>query len=42
MLGFGRLLEKMGKDVNYFTPTLPSKIYDFLPETKKFSSDFDY
>ncbi|MDD3263033.1 MAG: DHH family phosphoesterase [Candidatus Absconditabacteria bacterium] len=42
LLGLGKLLEKMGKNVKYFTPTLPSRIYDFLPETKKISSNFDY
>lgn len=42
MLGFGRLLEKMDKKVKYFTPTMPSKIYDFLSWIKKISSDFDY
>lgn len=42
LLGFGRLLEKMKKKVSYFTPTLPSRIYDFLPDIKKISSDFDY
>ncbi|HCY20816.1 TPA: hypothetical protein DIC40_03010 [Patescibacteria group bacterium] len=42
LLGFGKLLEKMGKRVSYFTPTLPSRIYDFLPEIKKISSVFDY
>lgn len=42
MLGFGGLLQKMGKKVKYFTPTLPSRIYDFLPEIKKISSEFDY
>jgi bifunctional oligoribonuclease and PAP phosphatase NrnA len=42
LLGFGALLEKMGKKVTYFTPTLPSRIYDFLPWIKKISSQFDY
>lgn len=42
LLGFGKLLEKMEKKTSYFTPTLPSRIYDFLPEIKKISSIFDY
>jgi bifunctional oligoribonuclease and PAP phosphatase NrnA len=42
MLGLGKLLEKMGKKVFYFTPTLPSKMYNFLPDIKKISSSFDY
>ncbi len=42
MLGFWALLEKLGKKVKFFTPTLPSRIYDFLKETKKISSKFDY
>jgi nanoRNase/pAp phosphatase (c-di-AMP/oligoRNAs hydrolase) len=32
----------MGKTVSYFTPTLPSSIYDFLSGIHKISSDFDY
>ena len=32
----------MGKKVSYFTPTQPSRIYDFLPALHKISSDFDY
>lgn len=42
LLWFGNLLEKMGKNVSYFTPTKPSPIYDFLPKTNKILSDFDY
>lgn len=42
LLWFGALLEKMGKKVSYFTPTLPSRIYNFLPDITKLTSDFDY
>lgn len=42
LLGFGTLLEKMGKKVSYFTPTLPSRIYNFLPGINKISDNFDY
>lgn len=42
LLGFGKLLEKMGKNVKYFTPTLPSRIYNFLPEIQKINSTFDF
>lgn len=42
MLGLWALLEKQGKKVSYFTPTLPSKIFDFLKATKKIKTTFDY
>lgn len=42
LLWFGMLLEKMKKKTSYFTPTLPSRIYDFLPNVEKISSEFDY
>jgi hypothetical protein len=28
--------------VSYFTPTQPSKIFDFLKATKKIKTEFDY
>lgn len=41
MLGLGKILEKQGKKVSYFTPTKPSKLFHFLPDIKKIKSDFD-
>jgi nanoRNase/pAp phosphatase (c-di-AMP/oligoRNAs hydrolase) len=38
----GRILEKQGKRVSYFTPTPPSKIFNFLPDIKKIKTKFDY
>jgi nanoRNase/pAp phosphatase (c-di-AMP/oligoRNAs hydrolase) len=35
-------LEKQGKKVSYFTPTPPSKMFDFLPNIKKIKTTFDY
>ncbi|HKL43985.1 MAG TPA: bifunctional oligoribonuclease/PAP phosphatase NrnA [Candidatus Absconditabacterales bacterium] len=42
MLGLGKILEKKGKDIFYFSPNKPSKIYDFLGDTKKITDNFDY
>lgn len=41
MIG-GSIREKMGKKVWYFTPTMPSRIYHFLSEVDKITSEFDY
>ena len=30
ILGLGKLLEKPGKTVSYFTPHKPSRVFDFL------------
>ena len=30
ILGLGKLLEKQGKTVSYFTPHKPSRVFDFL------------
>ena len=42
MLGLGRLLEKQGKKVSYYTPSAPSKMFEFLPKTKQIKTTFDY
>ncbi len=42
MLWLWWILKKMGKDVKYFTPTEPSRIYDFLPWIELIKSEFDY
>lgn len=42
MLGLWRLLEKQNKKVKYFTPTKPSKIFNFLPWVEKINVGFDY
>jgi len=42
MLGLWSLLQKQGKKVSYFTPTQPSKIFDFLPWIKKVKTNFDH
>ncbi|MCK9466948.1 MAG: bifunctional oligoribonuclease/PAP phosphatase NrnA [Candidatus Absconditabacterales bacterium] len=42
MLGLGRLLEKLGKDVSYFSPDKPSKMFSFLEGFEKIKSTFDY
>lgn len=42
MLWLGKLLEKQWKKVSYFTPSAPSKIFNFLPDIKKIKTNFDY
>lgn len=42
MLGLGRLLEKQKKDISYFVPNKPSKIFDFVKGIKRIKSNFDY
>jgi len=42
ILWFGWILEKLGKDVSYFTPKEPSEIYNFVPGIEKVRIDFDY
>lgn len=42
MLWLGKLLEKQGKKIAYFTPTTPSKIFNFVPHIKKIKTTFDY
>lgn len=42
MLALGKLLEKQWKKVKYFTPSQPSKIFNFLSDTKKIKTNFDY
>ncbi len=42
MLGLGRLLEKQKKNVRYFVPNTPSKLFDFVKNIKRFKSNFDY
>ena len=31
LLGLGNVLENLGKKVEYFTPSQPSRVFDFLP-----------
>lgn len=42
MLWLGWLLEKQSKDISYFTPTKPSKIFNFIDKTKDITDIFDY
>lgn len=42
MLGFGRLLEKQKKNISYFVPNKPSKIFNFVKGIKKLKTNFDY
>ena len=42
ILGLGKMLEKQGKKVSYFTPSIPSKMFDFLANFKKIKTTFDY
>lgn len=42
MLWLWRLLEKLWKDVFYFTPSTPSKVFSFLKWFEKIKDKFDY
>lgn len=42
MLWLWKLLEKQWKKIAYFTPSEPSKIFNFLPDVKKIKTNFDY
>ncbi len=42
MLGFGKLLEKQKKQVEYFVPNTPSKVFDFIKKIKRLKSRFAY
>lgn len=42
ILAMGKLLEKQGKEVSYFTPHQPSCIFDFLKREEKVQTEFDY
>lgn len=42
ILGLGKLLEKEGKTVSYFTPHKPSRVFDFLELNWKVQYEFDY
>lgn len=42
MIWLGLLLKKQKKNISYFTPSEPSKIFDFLPKTKQIKTSFDY
>ena len=42
MLWFWSVLEKLGKEVYYFTPDHPSRVFDFLGVEWKISCKFDY
>ena len=41
-LGLWGILEKLGKDVKYFTTIKPAKTYSFVEWVEKISTDFDY
>ncbi len=42
MLGLWRLLEKQKKQVRYFVPNKPSKLFDFIKGIKRLKTNFDY
>ncbi len=42
MLWLWRILEKIWKNVSYFTPEKPAKSFDFIAEINKIKYDFDY
>lgn len=42
ILWFGSLLEKLGKEVTYFTSIQPASSYDFIPWIEKVQTVFDY
>lgn len=42
MLGLGRLLEKQKKQVKYFVPNTPGKIFNFVKNINRLKSRFDY
>lgn len=42
MLWLWRLLEKLWKDISYFTPSTPSKVFNFLKWFDKIRDEFDY
>jgi len=42
MLGLGKLLEKQKKNIRYFVPNKPSKIFAFVKNIKRLKSNFDY
>lgn len=41
-LGFGGILESMGKSVSYYTSLAPEENYTFVPWVEKFKTAFDY
>jgi phosphoesterase RecJ-like protein len=42
LLGLGKALENLGKKVDYFTPSPPSKVFSFLPSFSKIKTNFTY
>lgn len=42
MLGLWRLLEKQKKNISYFVPNKPSKVFNFVKNIKRLKSNFDY
>jgi len=42
MLGLGKVLENLGKKVEYFTPSPASRVFSFLPSFSKIKTDFTY
>ena len=42
LLGLGKVLENLGKKVDYFTPSQPSKVFNFLPSFSKIKTICTY
>lgn len=42
MFALGKVLEKQGKQIKYFTPYPPSQIFDFLELGNQLQYEFDY
>jgi len=42
MLGLGKLLEKQKKNISYFVPNKPSKVFNFIKNINRLKSRFDY
>lgn len=42
MLGLGKLLEKQKKNISYFVPDKPSKLFNFIKNIKRLKTNFDY
>ncbi|MEI6773816.1 MAG: DHH family phosphoesterase [bacterium] len=42
MLGLGKLLEKQKKNIRYFVPNKPSKVFGFIKNINRLKSNFDY
>ena len=42
MLGLWKLLEKQKKNISYFVPNKPSKLFNFVRNIKRLKTNFDY